>query len=83
MNYSNYKYVFLVALIIIFCFIASIILINYFKIDINDNSSLITLNKAAVYEGNQNNSDDDNDDDNYSSKRVKQNDNAVKALQNL
>ena len=79
MNYSNYKYVFLVALIIIFCFIASIILINYFKIDINDNSSLITVNKAAVYEGNQNNSDDDN----YSSKRVKQNDNAVKALQNL
>ena len=79
MNYSNYKYVFLVALIIIFCFIASIILINYFKIDINDNSSLITVNKAAVYEGNQNNSNDDN----YSSKRVKQNDNAVKALQNL
>ena len=78
MNYSNYKYVFLVALIIIFCFIASIILINYFKIDINDNSSLITLNKAAVYEGNENKSDS-----NYSSKRVKQNDNAVKALQNL
>ena len=78
MNYSNYKYVFLVALIIIFCFIASIILINYFKIDINDNSSLITVNKAAVYEGNENKSDS-----NYSSKRVKQNDNAVKALQNL
>ena len=78
MNYSNYKYVFLVALIIIFCFIVSIILINYFKIDINDNSSLITVNKAAVYEGNENKSDS-----NYSSKRVKQNDNAVKALQNL
>lgn len=78
MNYSNYKYVFLVALIIIFCFIASIILINYFKIDINDNSSLITVNKAAVYEGNEN-----KNDSNYSSKRVKQNDNAVKALQNL
>ena len=78
MNYSNYKYVFLVALIIIFCFITSIILINYFKIDINDNSSLITVNKAAVYEGNENKSDS-----NYSSKRVKQNDNAVKALQNL
>tara|TARA_Y100000816_G_scaffold203575_1_gene149975 strand:+ start:42 stop:263 length:222 start_codon:yes stop_codon:yes gene_type:complete len=73
MNYSNYKYVFLVALIIIFCFIASIILINYFKIDINDNSSLITLNKAAVYEGNNN----------YSSENVKKSTTAVKVLQKL
>ncbi len=52
MDYSNYKYVFLVVLIIIFCFITSIILINYFNIDINNNSSLITLNKSAVYESN-------------------------------
>ena len=50
-DFKDYKYVIPIILIIVFCFIVSIFLINYFKIDVNDNSGLVKLNKVAVYEG--------------------------------
>lgn len=51
MVYKDYNYIIAVILLIIFSFISSIFLINYLKIDINDNSGLVKLNKVAVYEG--------------------------------
>ena len=51
MVYKDYNYIIPVILLIIFSFISSIFLINYLKIDINDNSGLVKLNKVAVYEG--------------------------------
>ena len=50
-DFKDYKYVVPIILIIVFCFIVSIFLINYFKIDVNDNSGLVKLNRVAVYEG--------------------------------
>ena len=50
-DFKDYKYVIPIILIIVFCFIVSIFLINYFKIDVNDNSGLVKLNRVAVYEG--------------------------------
>ena len=51
MNFKNYEYIIPVVLIIVISFVGSIFLINYFKIDINDNSGLVKLKKMAIYEG--------------------------------
>tara|TARA_B100001093_G_scaffold67638_1_gene57711 strand:- start:1667 stop:1984 length:318 start_codon:yes stop_codon:yes gene_type:complete len=63
MDFKNYKYVIPIILIIVVSFLLSVFLINYFKIDINDNSGLIKLNKVAIYERFKNGSNPNNDED--------------------
>ena len=52
MDFKDYNYIIPVILLVIFSFVVSIFLINYFKIDINDNSGLAKLSQMAIYEKN-------------------------------